>query len=159
MNTLDDFFNNAKSRDLCERGAKIWEHCKSKKALMDFALGSWGADYVCTAIMSGWGVSPEVIARDFAPFNNGRYTRDKDGYTSRMYCLTDADEIVINSTLSIIIGYNGVIRIPKYRFCELYLCNCNVEIVGEETALCNLYNSRITNIGNTPAKIQKDIHA
>lgn len=140
MNTLDDFFRNAKERNLCERGAKIWEHCKSKKSLIDFALGSWGADYVSSAIASGWGPSPEVLRDEFSQFL-GTYVRDKDGYTSKMYCLPDTDSITIDTTLTLIIGFNGTIT--TNRLCELYLVNCDADIVGEGTPIVHSYNSTV----------------
>lgn len=141
MNTLQDFFENAKERNLCERGAKIWEHCKSKKSLIDFALGSWGADYVASAISNGWGIDPEEIAKEFSQFLNGKYTRERDGYTSKMYCLPDADSITIDTTLTLIIGFKGTITAD--RICELYLVNCKADVVGNGTVMVHSYNSAV----------------
>lgn len=141
MNTLQDFFENAKERNLCERGAKIWEHCKSKKSLIDFALGSWGCDYVASAIKNGWGISPKEIKKEFSQFNNGLYTRERDGYTSKMYCLPDTDSITIDTTLTLIIGFNGTIT--ANRVCELYLVNCNADVVGDGTVMAHSYNSAV----------------
>lgn len=141
MNTLDDFFKNAKERNLCERGAKIWEHCKSKKSLIDFALGSWGADYVCTAISGNWGPSPEILAKEFENFNCGKYVRDKNGYTSKMYCLPESDYVFIDTTLTLIIGFNGTIE--AQRPCELYLVNSNAEVIGQGRTQVHSYNSTV----------------
>ena len=141
MNTLKDFFENAKGRNLCERGAKIWEHCKSKKSLIDFALGSWGCDYVASAIKSGWGIDPEEIKKEFSQFNNGAYIRERDGYTSKMYCLPGTDSITIDTTLTLIIGFKGTIA--ANRLCELYLVNCDVDIVGAGHPIAHSYNSTV----------------
>lgn len=143
MNDIHDFFENAKSRKLCERGARIWEHCGSKKALMDFCLSGWGCDYVATAISEGWGISPEAIAMDFAPFNNGGYVRDKDGYTSAMYC-RPVDAVHVITTLSLIIDCDKDVIIDK-NVCELYIVNSKVRVTGKGRAKAFLYNSEITN--------------
>lgn len=148
MNTLQDFFDNAKSRNLCERGAKIWEHCKSKKSLIDFALGSWGCDFLCTAIRDNWSVDPQEIKREFENFNCGRYTRDKDGYTSKMYCLPETDEITIDTTLTLIIGFNGVVHVPENRVCELYIVKSDVRLEAECNAIVQSYDSKIKIAGN-----------
>lgn len=142
MNDIHDFFRNAKDRKLCERGARIWEHCKSNKQLIDYALSAWGCDYVCEAVCEGWGISPEKIAEDFAPFNNGRYIRNKDGYTSVMYCLPDIQTISISTTLTLIIGLrDGHIVVPKNMVGEIYLCDSEVTVGGEGKSVINVYKS------------------
>lgn len=143
MNVVDDFFNKAKKHDLCARGAELWGRCKSKKSLVDLALSSFACDYFCKSIVQGWGLRQEDIAADFEQFNCGRYTRNRDGYTSQMYCLPDTDTIRIASTLTLIIGFNGTIRVPENRAAELYLCNSHVDIVGDGAARIYLYNSGI----------------
>lgn len=154
MNTLADFFENAKDKDLCEQGAKLWKQCKSKKSIIDLALSGFGCDYAATAISEGWGISPEVIADEFSMFNNGKYTREKDGYTSQLYCLPQTDEITINSTLTLIIGFKGTIVIPEYRICELYICDSEVNIYGKGRAEVYLYNSVIKNKDTAPINIK-----
>lgn len=153
MNNIEDFFRNALNRGLCERGARIWEHCNSKKALIDFALGSWGAEYLCKAIVEGWGISPTSIEEDFAPFINGRYTRNKDGYSSQIYCLPDADIIYISATLTIIIGYKGEIFVPANCICEVYLCNSDVLFNGDGEVIVNLFNSTAKKTSESNVKI------
>lgn len=145
MNTLQDFFENAKSRNLCERGAKIWEHCKSKKSLIDFALGAWGCDYLATSIAQGWGIDPQEIKKEFEPFNNGKYVRDKDGYTSKMYCLPETNKITIDTTLTLIIGFKGTVI--SERPCELYLVNCEARIIGIGGVVVQSYNSTVQGRG------------
>lgn len=143
MNTLDDFFENAKERNLCERGAKIWEHCKSKKSLIDFALGSWGADYVASAVSNGWGIDPKEITKEFSQFLNGKYTRERDGYTSKMYCLPPNGIIQIDTTLTLIIGFNGTLLVPQNRACELYVVNSDVFITSASPVTVHLYGSKM----------------
>ncbi len=154
MNNIDDFFENAKVRNLCARGAKIWEHCGSKKSLIDFCLSGWGCDYVATAISEGWGISPEAIAKDFAPFNNGKYIRDKDGYTSAMYC-RPTDAVHVNTTLALIIDCNNEITIDRSA-CELYIVNSKARITGKGNGAIYLYNSTIVNQSTAPVVVKED---
>lgn len=112
---------------------------------MDVALNVRGMQYVAEAIAQGWGISPEVIAKDFQPFNNGKYTRDMDGYTSQMYCQSPEDEIKISTTTTLIICYDKTIIVDR-PICELYLVNCNVTIRGKGIAKVHLYNSSVVNI-------------
>lgn len=155
MNTLADFLDNAKRKSICERGAKMWENCKSKKSLIDLALSAFGCEYVANAINEGWGISPEVIAEEFSMFNNGKYTREKEGYTSQLYCLPDTDEITISSTLTLIIGFKKLVIIPEHRFCELHICDSEVSIYGKGRAEVYLYNSVIRNKDTAPIHIKE----
>lgn len=154
MNDINDFLQNAKSKNLCERGAKIWEHCNSKKQLMDYCLGAWGMEYVATAICEGWGISPESIYRDFAPFNNGKYIRDKDGYTSALYCMPD-DVVFINTTSALIVNSDKDVVITRPA-CELHIVNSNINISGDGNAVVYLYNSKIKNQTAAPVIIKED---
>lgn len=90
-------------------------------------------------------------------FNNGKYIRDKDGYTSTMYCLPEAESITITSTLTLIIGFNGRIIIPKGRIGELYLCKSNVTIEGGcKNTTVYLYGSSVDNtIDSSISLVQK----
>lgn len=147
MVSLQDFFNNARDRNLCKAGAKLWGQSKNKKSLIDIALSSWGCDYVATAIQEGWGISPETIAEEFSSFNNGRYTRVKDGYTSQLFCQTTAETITIETTLTLIIGFFGKIIIPDDRPCELYIVDSAPTIIGASRAVIHSYGSRVRTDG------------
>lgn len=142
MVTLEQFKANAQSHGICEM-LDDWNNAKSKKQLMDVALNVRGMQYISEAIAQGWGVSPEIITKDFSPFNNGRYVYN-DGYTSTMYCQSPEDEIKIGTTTALIIDYDKTIIVDR-PICELYLVNCNVIIRGKEMAKVHLYNSTIIN--------------
>lgn len=148
MISLEQFKDNAKKHGICDM-LKDWENARSKKQLMDVALSIRGIEYLCNAIAQGWGISPEVIAEEFAPFNNGRYVRDKDGYTSCMYCRPEED-IHVTTTAALIIDCKKEIIIDK-PVCEIYLVDSKVKITGEGRAKVYLYNSEITNNPTAPA--------
>lgn len=142
MIDLEQFKANSIRHGICEM-IDDWNNAKSKKQLIDLCLSIRGIQYVSDAIACGWGISPEIIANEFSMFLNGKYTRDKDGYTSQMYCLPPEDkDININSTVTLIIGFNGTIRVNK-KICELYIVNSDCVIVGNGAPRVYAYNSNI----------------
>lgn len=151
MIDLDQFKANAQSHGICEM-LDDWNNAKSKKQLIDVALSIRGIEYIATAIAQGWGISPDVIERDFPMFINGRYTRDKDGYTSQMYCRYEG-KIDITTTAALIIGFDGVIKAD--RPCELYIVNSTAMITGNGIPKVYAYNSKIEH-PYTPIEVRVD---
>lgn len=131
---LADFKKEAKKRGICEL-LDDWDNANSKKQLMDIALSIRGIEYLSRAIAEKWGPAADYIFSEFEPFNNGKYIRNTDGYTSAMYCRTTDPEIGIETTVALIIGYNGTIRVN--RPCELYIVDSDCEIIGN--ADCRTY--------------------
>ena len=109
-------------------------------------------------ICKGYGLTPEYISKEFAPFNNGRYIRQNDGYTSAMYCLPEDKEITIETTSALIVGHNGIVTIQKNRICELYICKSNVQIQGEGKGVAYLYDSVISNPDTALVVVKEDRH-
>lgn len=148
MVDLLEFKKNAVEHGICEL-LEDWNKAQSKKQLIDLALSIKGIQYLAPAIASGWGISPEVIAEEFEPFNNGRYARCQDGYTSSLYCMPK-DDVCVSTTAALIINHNGDIYVDT-PICELYLVNSNVTIrsdVGK--AIVSAFNSTISNKDNAP---------
>lgn len=153
--TFAQFIAKAKRLGLCQEYTDKVDNAGSKKSFMDIAIDINGMPWLCESICRGWGLTPEYIAKEFAPFNNGRYIR-QDGYTSAMYCQPPEDkEITIETTAALIIGHNGVITIPKNRICELYICQSHVRIQGEGKGVVYLYNSAISNPDTAPVVIKE----
>lgn len=138
MNTFDDFIQKIKRLEICNDYAERVAKAGSKKSFMDIALSSGATSWVCEMIRRGE-LTPETILYTFKNFNNGAYIRERDGYTSKMYCLPDTDSITIDTTLTLIIGFKGTIA--ANRLCELYLVNCDVDIVGDGHPIAHSYNS------------------
>lgn len=141
MIDLEQFKENSIKHGICEM-LKDWNNAKSKKQLMDVALSIRGIEYIATAISQGWGISPEVIVRDFPMFINGKYIREADGYSSAMYCNFDG-EIDITTTCALIIAHKGVIRVDR-PLCELYIVNSDVTFEGDGIARLYLYNTSVS---------------
>lgn len=148
------FIEKAKRLGLCQEYTDKIDKAGSKLAFMEIALDANGLQWCSDAICRGM-LTAEYIAKEFAPFNCGRYIRITGGYKSAMYCLPDTD-ITITTTAALIIGHKGTIIIPKNRVCEIYLCQSDVTIQGEGRGVAYLFDSRITNQSAAPVVVKED---
>lgn len=156
MNEMEKFRNNARRLGLCDTYAQKWDNANSKRQLFALATDINSLSYLGEMIAKGIGLTPKFISDEFHQFINGRFINSADGYTSALYCQYEGDEIIVNTSAMLVIDYNGMINIPANRPCELYLCNCNVEIVGEGNGLAYLYNSEIINASMAPVVIKEN---
>lgn len=156
--TLEDFRENATKHGICEMSAD-WDKCKSKKQLIDLALSIRGIEYIAKAISEGWGIDADTICREFAPFINGKYVRNKDGYTSALWCSFKEEspaEIYAEQTALLVIGFIGNIYIPKNRICEIHAVNSKFNAYGDGVLRLKSYGEvEIYNEEDSPAKIEK----
>ena len=157
--TLEQFRKNATDPGICEMSAD-WDKCKSKKQLIDLALSIRGIEYIAKAISEGWGIDADTICREFAPFNYGKYVRDKDGYTSAIYCSAGKEncvaEINATTTAMLVIDFVGRIIIPENRICEIHLVNSKCYILGEGRGYVYTYgDTEIYNEEDAPIKLEQ----
>ena len=157
--TLSEFRRQADKHGICEM-SKDWDNCKSNKQRMDLALSARGISFVAKAIAEGWGISASEICKEFKPFLNGKYVRDKDGYTSAVYCSDGKENCVaeINATTTaiLVIGFIGTIFIPQNRICEIHLVNSKCYIKGEGKGNVYVYgDTEIYNEDDAPVKIKR----
>lgn len=125
---------------------------------MDLALSIRGIEYIAQAVAEGWGISSAKICAEFAPFNNGKYIRSKDGYTSAVYCSDGKEDCVaeINATTTalLVIDFIGTINIPENRICEIHLVNGKCYIKGKGRGNVYAYgNVEIYNENEAPIKV------
>lgn len=156
MTEMETFRRNASMLGLCDTYAQKWDSCNSKKQLFSLATDVNSLAYLGETIAKGIGLTPKFISEEFHQFINGRFINSADGYTSALYCQYKGDEITVNTTVMLIIDYKGVINIPKNRPCELYLCNCEVEIIGEGNGIVYLFNSELSNASLSPVIIKEN---
>ena len=154
--TLEDFRKNATEHGICEMSAE-WDNCKSKKQLIDLALSIRGIEYIAKAISEGWGIDAKTICREFASFNCGKYVRDKDGYTSAIYCSDGKENCIAKidatTTALLVIDFVGIINIPLNRICEIHLVNSKCYIKGNGRGNVYLYgDTEIYNEDDAPIK-------
>lgn len=157
--TLEQFRKNATDYGICEMSEE-WDNCKSKKQLIDLALSIRGIEYIAKAISEGWGIDADTICREFAPFNCGKYVRDKDGYTSAIYCSDGKEDCIaeINATTTaiLVIDFIGTINIPINRICEIHLVNSKCYIKGDGRGNVYLYgDTEIYNEDDAPIKLEQ----
>lgn len=131
MVDLEKFRENARREGICDRYAALWDGCGSKRGLMDLALSSQGADFVCDGIAKGWGISADEIVKRFGRYINGVYTyEDASGYSSVMYCKYYG-EIVVDDTLLLLIDCDATVFVPDWAVCDIYATGfTNLSIVG-----------------------------
>lgn len=127
---MNDFVDRIKKLGVCKAFADKVENVGSKKQLMDVALSVAALPWICENICKG-NITPEEIAYSFSSFINGRYVRREDGYTSAIFCNPDTEEIVVNTTAVLIIGFYGRVVVPKNHVCEVHLCKSNVRFRGK----------------------------
>lgn len=149
MIDLDKFRENANAQNLCSEYLNKWNSRLSRRQLMDLALESKGADYVCDSIAKGWGVSPDFISTKLSAYINGNYISHQDGYTSKMYCGYNG-HVFANTTLITLINCDVTIEFPDYSICEIYCTgNVNVKTIGDGRCVFVCYgdydNVSITN--------------
>ena len=156
--TLEQFRKNAAEHGICEMSAE-WDKCKSKKQLIDLALSIRGIEYIAKAVSEGWGIDVDTICREFAPFNYGKYVREKDGYTSALWCSSKEEspaEIYAEQTALLVINFIGNIYIPKNRICEIHAVNSKFNAYGDGVLRLKSYGDvEIYNEANSPAKIER----
>ena len=127
--------------------------------MKDLALSIRGIEYIAKAISEGWGIDADTICREFATFINGKYVRDKDGYTSALWCSFKEEspaEIYAEQPALLVIGFIGNIYIPKNRICEIHDVNSKFNAYGDGVLRLKSYGEvEIYNEEDSPAKIEK----
>lgn len=138
---MKEFLAKAKRLGLCKEYTAKVNNAGSKKQLVDVAMDANGLSWICSSIARGWGLSPEYISQNYAPFLNGRYVFDGNGYSSTIYCQNN--HVNVNTTAAAIIDCQGTINVK--RVCELHIANSRVTITGNARCVVYLYNSTIDN--------------
>lgn len=130
------------SGNLCvEYKAKV-DDAKSKLQLMHLCLDSNGSTYLCEMQEKGYPLPYEVINKEFRSYINGRYNaefkNDKgNGYTSSIYCCYAEDELLIDTTLTTMLGCNTDVYIRPNDFVKIYADkNCELHISCPDSSRC-----------------------
>ena len=124
---------NALRLGLCGEYKAKWDAAGDKKGLMEIALDSNGVEWVCQ--MADRGVlTKETVLSDFGEYINGRFVRNKDGYTSEIYAYYNGT-VVMRTTLLVIMGGRVDVIVPRNRLGNIYTCcNAKVRVAGEGRA-------------------------
>lgn len=132
MNDLLTFKRKAMMLGLCTSYKDKWDKANDKEALMVMATDAKGMDMMADSCSNGWGLTSEYISNNFSDYINGKWRREKDGYTSEMYVLHKED-VIIRSTLTLFIDSECTVSVPKDVIAEIYLSgksNVNISCEG-----------------------------
>lgn len=113
INTLSELKRRSLALGLCDRYRGEWDACASDRELFDMATDINGLGYIADATTFRWGGSfdTDYIARRFAGYINGAYRRDKDGYSTALYCNHEGT-IRVGTTVVCILGCKGTVIVP-----------------------------------------------
>lgn len=120
-----DLKRNALRLGLCGEYKAKWDVARDKKDLMGIALDSNGVEWVCQMADAGV-LAKETVLSDFGEYINGKYIRNKGGYTSEMYvCYNGA--ITLRTTLLVVMGGDVDVFIPENSIGRIYVC-CGAKV-------------------------------
>ena len=138
MNDLLSFKRNAMMLGLCTSYKDKWDEATSKEALMDMALDSNGVEMLADAAAFGWGMDIQYMKRTFSDYINGKWKRNKDGYTSCLYVDFNG-QIEQDCTLTTVLASKVEFHVQRGNVCKLYVGgNSAVNITGD--GACYVYS-------------------
>ena len=130
------------SGNLCGEYKDKVDDAKSKLQLMRIVLDANGVSYLCEMQAKGMPLSYETINKDFRSYINGRYKAEfknekGNGYTSSIYCCYAEDEVLIDTTLTIMLGCNTDVYVRENDFVKIYADkNCELHISCPPSSKC-----------------------
>ena len=138
MNDLLSFIRIAMMLGLCTSYKDKWDEATSKEALMDMALDSNGVEMLADAAAFGWGMDIQYMKRTFSDYINGKWKRNKDGYTSCLYVDFNG-QIEQDCTLTTVLSSKVEFHVPEGSVCKLYVGGeSTAHITGE--GVCYVYS-------------------
>lgn len=138
---LEKYREIAEENGMCSEYIKMWDECGSNKQMMDMFMGVKAIDFVFDSIAKGWGISPDTIREKFAPFLNGRYKSEQNGYQSMMFCKYKG-AVLADTTIIGIIGSDMDIEVPSTSVCEIYVTGkSNIRVTGKGQAVFVCYGN------------------
>lgn len=105
---------------LCGKYKAAWDAAADAETVFRLAMDANGIEFLADGIAFGWGLPAGYIAREFAGYVNG-YVCHEDGYTSQLFVGTSG-VLAVTSTLSLLAGHHGVVRVPRGMVSKVYLC-------------------------------------
>lgn len=131
-----------KTGNLCEDYKVKVDDAKSKLQLMQVVLDANGSSFLQEMQAKGMPLSYETINKDFRSYINGRYKAEfknekGNGYTSSIYCCYAEDELLIDTTLTTMLGCNTDVYIRPNDFVKIYADkNCELHISCPVSSRC-----------------------
>lgn len=146
------------SGNLCEEYTSKYHNSRSKKQLVDLALGGRGITYLCEMQDKGYGAPYDMLVNQFAPYINGKYvytSDDESPYTSVIY--VKYNEVIEARTTAItLLGCECEINIHDYTVIHLFVDGgCKLKINCPTTSRCyvDYWNGATFEYDDTKANI------
>lgn len=115
----------------CQEYKHKWDNALNDRDLADIGLDINGAEWLCVMVNKGM-ITKSFIKERFADIINGKYVRNKDGYTSGVY-VDYVGQIDMHTTLLVIIGGNVEIHVPQGIIGRVFLDNdAECKIIGSD---------------------------
>lgn len=140
---------------ICEKELNNLSAAYSKKQIMDVVLHPDGLYYICEIGERGFRLPYETITKEFNSYINGKYEKvsvGKNGieFTTSLYCCySESDELIIDSTMTALLGCNTKLMVQENQAVAIILdTNCDVSIQCPISARC-----RVTTYGNPKINI------
>lgn len=130
------------SGNLCGEYKDKVDDAKSKKQILDIVLDANGSSFLQEMQAKGMPLPYETINNEFRSYINGRYKaefkNDKgNGYSSSLYCCYAEDELLIDTTLTTMLGCNTDVYIRNNDFVKIYADkNCELHISCPPSSTC-----------------------
>lgn len=162
MVSLDEFRENARAHGVCEEYGGRWSGCVTKKELFDLACEVQGMLFLVKAVSEGWGISPEVIVKEFPRMINGGYiarveTKRGKHYGSQIICRYDEPSFVCDTTVCAVIDSHTTITIAKNIGCLLFVDKASeIEIICPDSGRVKVetYSDKVTTNNKDRVKIK-----
>lgn len=122
---------------LCGEYKDKWTNATTPKDLVNMAADINGADFLCSSVAKGWGLSKDFLLNNFVGHINGDYVAkcgNNNGYTSEIYVGHKGD-ITVRTTILIVLYSDVTIHVPINHVCRI-LAAGNTNISVECNGVC-----------------------
>lgn len=123
---------------LCGDYKGRWDSSTNQKDLVDMAADINGADFLCSSVAKGWGLTKDFLINNFNGLINGDYVAKcgKDnGYTSEIY-IGHKGDITVRTTILIVLYSDTTIHVPINHVCMIFAAG-NTNIFVECNGVCD----------------------
>lgn len=107
---------------LCGEYKGKWDNSTAPKDLADIALDINGADFLCSSVAKGWGLTKDFLLSNFNGLINGDYVAKcgkENGYTSEIY-IGHKGDITVRTTILIVLYSDVTIHVPINHVCRIF---------------------------------------
>ena len=150
------FYRNALAKNLCSSYKKEWnKRIEDNKLLYEFSLNTGAIPYIATATYRGWGLTKDLIHKEFGEYINGKYiiknSNGVEGATATSYYDYHFNNEIIENSLIATYWCNGNVKIKDYGCSRFHISNdSNLHFNNGKNVILwlNVYDNSVVNIGD-----------